>query len=181
MSRIGFSPIPVPSGVEIKIDGTNVVVKGQRGELSRKLPGEMTITLEDGVLNVTRPNDEPKHRSLHGLARSLLSNMVTGVSEGYRRNLDLVGTGYRAEQRGKSVVMQVGFSHPVVLEPIGSNELLVEGQGRVVVSGIDKETVGEQAARIRRLRKPNPYTGKGIKYDNEVVRRKAGKSGTGGG
>ena len=181
MSRVGFSPIQVPSGTEVKVQGSTVSVKGKLGELSRTVPAAMTVALEDGVVSVTRPNDEPENRSLHGLTRSLIANMVVGVSQGYTRSLDLVGTGYRAEQRGKGVVLQVGYSHPVTVEPLGSNELKIEGPTRVVVSGIDKELVGEQAARIRKVRKPNPYTGKGIKYDTEVVRRKAGKTATGAG
>lgn len=181
MSRIGSAPITVPGGVEVKINGSGVTVKGKLGELSRDVPRTMTLALADGELTVTRPNDEPAQKSLHGLTRTLINNMVVGVSEGYSRTLDLIGTGYRAELRGKNIVVQAGYSHPVTVEPLGTNELVVEGQNRIVVKGVDKETVGEQAARIRKIRKPNPYTGKGIKYSTEVVHRKAGKAGASGG
>ncbi len=179
MSRIGKLPVPVPGGVEVKVDGQTVSVKGKLGELKRTFPPAIKIALADGKVSVSRGSDQPSHKALHGLTRTLIANMVKGVSTGYSINLDLVGTGYRVEQKGKGVVMQVGFSHPVPVEPLGSNQLKAESQVRLVVSGPDKETVGEQAARIRMVRKPNVYTGKGIKYQTEVVRRKAGKTGPG--
>jgi large subunit ribosomal protein L6 len=179
MSRIGKLPVPVPGGVEVKVDGQTVSVKGKLGELKRTFPPAIKIALADGKVSVSRGSDQQSDKALHGLTRTLIANMVKGVSTGYSINLDLVGTGYRVEQKGKGVVMQVGFSHPVPVEPLGSNQLKAESQVRLVVSGPDKETVGEQAARIRKVRKPNVYTGKGIKYQTEVVRRKAGKTGPG--
>lgn len=179
MSRIGKLPVPVPGGVEVKVDGQTVSVKGKLGELKRTFPPAIKIALAGGKVSVSRGSDQPSDKALHGLTRTLIANMVKGVSTGYSINLDLVGTGYRVEQKGKGVVMQLGFSHPVPVEPLGSNQLKAESQVRLVVSGPDKETVGEQAARIRMVRKPNVYTGKGIKYQTEVVRRKAGKTGAG--
>lgn len=179
MSRIGNLPVPVPGGVEVKVDGQTVSVKGKLGELTRTFPPSIKIALADGKVSVSRGSDQPSDKALHGLTRTLIANMVKGVSTGYSINLDLVGTGYRVEQKGKGVVMQLGFSHPVPVEPLGFNQLKAESQVRLVVSGPDKETVGEQAARIRMVRKPNVYTGKGIKYQTEVVRRKAGKTGPG--
>ena len=160
----------------MKIDGTSVAVKGSKGELAASFSRYMVISLEDGVLTVARTSEAPRHRALHGLTRSLINNMVTGVSDGFERALDLVGTGYRVEQQGDGLVMQLGFSHPVTVKPLPGNELVAASQNRIVVRGIDKQAVGEQAARIRKLRKPNPYTGKGIRYEGEQVRRKAGKS-----
>ena len=160
----------------MKIDGTSVAVKGSKGELAASFSRYMVISLEDGVLTVARTSEAPRHRALHGLTRSLISNMVTGVSDGFERALDLVGTGSRVEQQGDGLVMQLGFSHPVIVKPLPGNELVASSQNRIVVRGIDKQAVGEQAARIRKLRKPNPYTGKGIRYEGEQVRRKAGKS-----
>jgi len=162
--------------VDVKIDGSSVAIKGKLGELSRTLPNAMKLELNDGIIKVSRPDDEPRNKALHGLTRSLVNNMVLGVSEGFTKRLELIGTGYRVQQRGKSIEMSLGFSHPVPIDPLGSNELKADGQNFVVISGPDKETVGEQAARIRKIRKPNPYTGKGIKYAGEVVRRKAGKA-----
>jgi large subunit ribosomal protein L6 len=176
MSRIGQAPITVPSGVEVKIEPTSVSVKGKLGQLSRAVVPTIDIKLEEGVINVTRRDDEPKSRSLHGLTRSLVNNMVVGVSDGFEKRLRLVGTGYRVQQRGKGLEMSLGFSHPVMIDPLGSNTLTVDGQTNVVISGPDKELVGEQAARIRKIRKPNPYSGKGVMYQDEVVRRKAGKA-----
>ncbi len=176
MSRIGFTPIPVPSGVEVKIDNNSVSVKGKLGQLSRTVSPKIEVKLEDGVVNVTRQDDEPESRSLHGLTRSLVNNMVVGVNEGFEKRLQLIGTGYRVQQRGKGIEMSLGFSHSVPVEPLGTNTLKADGQAWVVVSGPDKELVGEQAARIRKIRKPNAYSGKGIVYENEVVRRKAGKA-----
>ena len=179
MSRVGISPINVPDGVDVKIDGTTVTVKGKVGELARTLPATMKIDLTNGVITVARPNDEPDQRALHGLTRSLLNNMVIGCSDGFSKRLELIGTGYRVQQMGKALEINVGFSHSVPIEPIGDNTLLADGQTFIVVSGPSKEEVGDQAARIRRVRKPNPYTGKGIKYSDEVIRRKAGKTAVG--
>jgi large subunit ribosomal protein L6 len=178
MSRIGKAPIQVPAGVTIDIDGPTVAVKGPKGSLTRTLHPEMTIDLDDGVLRVTRPSDSRQHRSLHGLTRSLLNNMVTGVSDGFTRVLMIEGVGYRAEMNGNTLVLYVGYSHPVPFEPVGDISYAVEERGRkVTVSGSDKELVGEIAARIRKTRPPEPYKGKGIRYENEFVRRKAGKTG----
>ena len=176
MSRIGLAPITVPSGVEVKIDKNSVSVKGKLGELSRTFSPKVDIKLDDSVVTVSRHDDEPESRSLHGLTRSLVNNMVVGVSEGFQKRLQLIGTGYRVQQRGKGIEMSLGFSHSVPVDPLGTNTLTADGQAFVVVSGPDKELVGEQAARIRKIRKPNPYSGKGIVYENEVVRRKAGKA-----
>jgi large subunit ribosomal protein L6 len=169
----------VPSGVDVKIDGNTVSVKGKNGELSRTLPATMTIELADGVITVGRPNDEPDQRALHGLTRSLVNNMVIGCSDGFSKRLELIGTGYRVQQKGKALEISVGLSHVVVVEPLGDNTLLADGQTFIVVSGPSKEDVGDQTARIRKIRKPNPYTGKGIKYSDEVIRRKAGKTAVG--
>lgn len=177
MSRIGKQPIPLPAGVEINIDGNVVRVKGAKGELSRTLPEDMNIAVEDGHVVVTRPSDQPKHRALHGLTRSLVANMVTGVTEGFHRNLEIRGVGYRASMQGKKLVLAVGYSHPVELDPPAGIEIEVPRPTQIVVRGIDKELVGEVAARIRRTRPAEPYLGKGIRYEGERVRRKAGKAG----
>jgi large subunit ribosomal protein L6 len=178
MSRVGKAQIELPKGVNIDISGSTVAVKGPKGELSRTLHPDMAISLEDGVLSVARPTDTRQHRSLHGLTRALLNNMVTGVSEGYNKVLWIEGVGYRAEMNGNRLVLYVGYSHPVTFEPDGGISFSVEERGRkVTISGIDKEYVGEIAARIRKQRPPEPYKGKGIRYENEVVRRKAGKTG----
>jgi large subunit ribosomal protein L6 len=171
----------VPSGVDVKIDGTTVTVKGKVGELTRTLPATMKIDLTDGILTVARPNDDPKQRALHGLTRSLLNNMVIGCAEGFKKRLELIGTGYRVQQKGKSLEVNVGFSHTVPVDPIGLNVLTADGQTFIDINGPSKEDVGEQAAQIRKVRKPNPYTGKGIKYSDEVIRRKAGKTAVGAG
>jgi large subunit ribosomal protein L6 len=176
MSRIGQAPIPVPSGVEVKIEKTSVSVKGKLGQLSRPVSSKVDITLTDGLITVARRDDEPESKSVHGLTRSLVSNMVVGVSDGFQKRLTLSGTGYRVQQRGKGLEMSLGFSHPVLVDPLGTNSLAADGQTTVVVSGPDKELVGEQAARIRKIRKPNAYSGKGVRYENEVVRLKAGKA-----
>lgn len=178
MSRVGKAPIQLPNGVSIDIAGSTVAVKGPKGELKRTLHPEMAITLDDGVLSVTRPSDSRTHRSLHGLTRALLNNMVTGVSAGYNKVLQIEGVGYRAEMSGNRLVLYVGYSHPVYFEPDNGISFNVEERGRkVTVSGIDKEYVGEIAARIRKQRPPEPYKGKGIRYEGEIVRRKAGKTG----
>ena len=178
MSRVGKAPIQLPKGVSIDIDGSTVGVKGPKGELTRTLHPEMNISLEDGVLSVTRPSDDRQHRSLHGLTRALLNNMVTGVSDGFTKVLLIEGVGYRAEMNGQRLVLYVGYSHPVYFEPDNGISFAVEERGRkVTISGIDKEYVGEIVARVRKQRPPEPYKGKGIRYEGEIVRRKAGKTG----
>lgn len=178
MSRIGKAPIPLPPGVEIAISGATITVRGPRGELSQAIPEPIEVVQEDGRLVVTRPDDERRSRALHGLTRSLLANMVTGVTEGFRKNLEIVGVGYRATARGPSTVeLALGFSHPVVVQaPEGiSFEVPVPTQIRVL--GSDKQAVGQVAAEIRALRKPEPYKGKGVRYAGERIVRKAGKAG----
>ena len=180
MSRIGRMPIPIPSGVTVDIGrGNQVTVKGPKGEISRTLSSEMTIELEDEMLVVKRPTDQRRHRAFHGLTRALLANMVTGVSEGYRKELQIVGVGYRAVQRDEGLVLSLGFSHPVEIHPPeGITFTVTSRDGRdFTVEGIDKELVGKVAAEIRALRKPEPYKGKGVRYADEHVRRKAGKAG----
>lgn len=176
MSRIGNKPIPVPPGVQVEIEGSSVVVKGSRGTLSQSFNPDLSILREGDVLRVTRPSDNPNHRALHGLTGALLANMVIGVSAGYQRSLELVGAGYRAQQSGESIILQVGHSHPVEIIPLPGVSLLVEGNNRIHVEGIDKQAVGEMAARIRRVRRPNAYTGKGIRLSGERVRLKPGKA-----
>ena len=176
MSRIGKQPIPVPSGVEVKIDGSTVTVKGPKGELTQTLTDVLSIELEDGVLVVTRPDESRTARSLHGLTRTLLSNMVTGVSEGYSKNLEIVGVGYRAAMKGKDIELQLGFSHPVVVVAEPGITFEVPAPTKITVSGIDKQRVGQVAADIRKWRKPEPYKGKGVRYEGEYVRRKLGKA-----
>jgi len=180
MSRIGRMPIVVPSKVEVRIEGTRVTVKGPRGELSRDFSPEMAIQLGDGQITVSRPSDRPQHRSLHGLSRSLLANMVTGVSEGFTKVLELQGVGYRAQMQGPKLILQVGYSKPVEVDPPEGITLAVEGANRVLVQGINRELVGQMAANIREVRPPEPYKGKGIRYQGETVRRKAGKAGKAG-
>lgn len=178
MSRIGRKPIPVPADVEVHIEGTRVRVKGPRGELERSFHPDMRIELQDGQLVVSRPTDHRHHKALHGLTRALLNNMVIGVKEGFRKELEIEGVGYRAEKQGDSLVLFVGFSHPVLVVPPPGITLSVEERGRrIVVEGIDKQLVGQVAAEIRAWRPPEPYKGKGIRYAGEVVRRKAGKAG----
>ncbi len=177
MSRIGKQPILVPAGVEATVNGADVAVKGPKGELSLVLPSPITAKLEGNEILVVRPNDDRTSRELHGLSRTLVANMVEGVTNGYSKTLEIVGTGYRATQKGKAVEFALGFSHPVVFDPPAGVEIAVPSQTKVVVSGIDKQQVGEVAANIRKLRKPEPYKGKGIRYQGEVVRRKVGKAG----
>ena len=178
MSRIGLKPIDLPDKVKVDIQGSHVTVKGPKGELERSFNPDMTIQLEDGVLRVERPTDHRTHKALHGLTRALLANMVTGVSEGYTKVLEIVGTGYRAEMQGEKLVLYLGYSHPIEFEAAKDISFEVPRGGRsVAVQGIDKELVGEIAARIRRQRPPEPYKGKGVRYQGEHVRRKAGKAG----
>lgn len=184
MSRIGKKPISVPRGVEISVGtGNFVTVKGPKGTLAQQLPPEMTIAQEDGTLTVVRPSDERQHRALHGLARSLLANMVIGVTDGYRRVLEVSGVGYRALREGKNVILQVGFSHPIrIVPPAGVTFEVIDRRSatepqQMIVVGIDKQLVGEEAAKMRALRPPEPYKGYGIRYQGEKVRRKAGKTG----
>lgn len=178
MSRIGKAPVNLPKGVTVDIKGSHVTVKGPKGTLSQTMPPEMKVEVDDGVARVERPSDMRHHRSLHGLTRALLNNMVLGVSEGFSKTLLIEGVGYRAEMKGKTLVLNVGYSHPVEFEPQGNIAFEVENRGKLVrVSGIDKQLVGEMAARIRKTRPPEPYKGKGIRYSDEFVRRKAGKAG----
>jgi len=171
-------PIPVPQGVQVNIEGSRVVVRGPRGELTRTFHPDMTVTLQGDQLVVTRPTDQRQHRALHGLTRALLANMVTGVTQGFRKVLQIEGVGYRAELQGNKLVLNVGFSHPVEFEPPAGITFQVEQRAKLItVEGIDKELVGEVAARIRRVRPPEPYKGKGIRYQGEYVRRKPGKAG----
>jgi large subunit ribosomal protein L6 len=177
MSRVGNRPITVPGGVEVLIEGNEVTVKGPKGELRRSLPQDMSISVQDGVVTVSRPTDSRIHRSLHGLTRSLLANMVEGVSEGFRKNLELHGVGYRVQKSGDSLMIQVGYSHPVEIVPPAGITLISEAPNQVSVLGMEKELVGEIAAQIRAVRPPDRYLGKGIRYAGEQIRRKAGKAG----
>ena len=177
MSRIGLLPIAILQGTEVKIDGSEVVVRGKNGELRRRFHPDISIALKDGCLIVTRPSDSKIHRSLHGLTRSLLANMVTGVSEGFEKVLEINGVGYRAQKTGEKLLLQVGYANPVEFPPPPGISITVEGTNRIRVTGIDKEAVGESAARIRAIRPPDPYKGKGIKYFGEKLRLKPGKSG----
>lgn len=178
MSRIGYMPIPVPKGIAVSIEGRHVIVRGPKGELSRSFDQDMSIALRDDQVIVSRPSDSKRHKAVHGLTRALLANMVTGVSEGFRRTLEIEGVGYRAEMQGETLVLSVGYSHPVRIEPPPGITFNVEkGYRSFTVEGIDKELVGEMAAKIRAVRKPEPYKGKGIHYLGERVRRKAGKAG----
>jgi large subunit ribosomal protein L6 len=178
MSRIGRMPIAIPSGVTVTVTPENfVTVKGPKGTLEKAMHRDINIAVEEGSVVVTRPDDEKEHRALHGLTRALLNNMVKGVSEGYQKTLDLVGVGYRASLQGKKLVMNLGFSHPVEINAVEGIVFETPAPNKVIVRGIDKELVGAVAADIRTWRKPEPYKGKGIKYDNEVIRRKEGKTG----
>jgi large subunit ribosomal protein L6 len=178
VSRIGKAPIPVPSGVDVSISGSAVTVKGPKGELSREIPGGISLRQDGDVLVVERPDDERRSRAMHGLVRSLVNNMVVGVTDGFRKELDIVGVGYRAAAQGKNKLdLSLGFSHPVVVEAPAGVEFVVPAPTRIEVHGIDKQLVGQVAADIRSLRKPEPYKGKGVRYVDERVRRKAGKAG----
>jgi len=177
VSRIGRKPIAVPSGVDIKVEDGLVTVKGPKGILTQDISTDMTIVMEEGNLLVQRPSDQKDHRSLHGLTRALIANMVEGVSNGYEKKLEMVGVGYRAQMQGSKLVINIGFSHPVELDPPDGISFEVPAPTKISIKGIDKQQVGDVAARIREIRKPEPYKGKGIRYEGEKVRRKAGKSG----
>jgi large subunit ribosomal protein L6 len=176
MSRIGRQPIQIPTGVTVTVEPGRVDVAGPRGTLSQAVSPDLSVDVADGRVVVSRPTDQKEHRSLHGLTRSLVANMVTGVDEGFQKTLELVGVGYRAQESADGIVLQVGFSHPVPIHPLEGVTLSLEGNNRIHVQGIDKQRVGEVAARIRKVRPPNVYTGKGVRYLNEQVRRKPGKS-----
>ncbi|MBE9003633.1 50S ribosomal protein L6 [Fortiea sp. LEGE XX443] len=180
MSRIGRRPITVPAKVQVTIDGTKVVVKGPKGELSRDLPVNVAVSQEGETLQVVRKDDSRTSRQLHGLSRTLVANMVEGVSQGFQRRLEIQGVGYRAQVQGRNLVLNMGFSHQVQIEPPDGIQFAVENNTNVIVSGYDKEIVGNTAAKIRAVRPPEPYKGKGIRYAGEVVRRKAGKTGKSG-
>jgi large subunit ribosomal protein L6 len=177
MSRIGKMPIPVPSGVTVDIKGGSVSVKGPKGELSRTIPTEMLVKLEAGQLKVLRPSDSKKHRAYHGMTRSILANMVEGVSKGFEKTLEIVGVGYRGEKSGDKLIIRIGYSQPVEVTPLPGTTLAMEGNNCIKVSGINKEIVGEMAANIRSIRPPDAYKGKGIRYSGEYVRLKPGKAG----
>jgi large subunit ribosomal protein L6 len=177
MSRIGRLPITIPSGVDVTINGREVHVKGPKGELSLEVSAPIDVQQADGVITVTRPSDEGEIRALHGLSRSLIANMVTGVTEGYRKTLEIVGVGYRVQAKGRDLEFALGFSHPVPVAAPDGISFRVETPTRFIVEGIDKQQVGEVAANIRKLRKPDPYKGKGVRYQGEQVRRKVGKAG----
>ncbi len=177
MSRIGRMPIDVPAGVTVTIAGQDVAVKGPKGELSLTVAAPIEVAIEEGRVLVTRPDDERASRSLHGLTRTLIANQITGVTEGYAKSLEVVGTGYRVQAKGSSVEFALGYSHSITVDPPAGISFEVEGNNKLTVKGIDKQAVGEVAANIRKLRKPEPYKGKGVRYSGEAVRRKAGKSG----
>lgn len=178
MSRIGLKPVTVPAGVEVKIDEKNIVtVKGPKGQLTQAIDPSMKIEINDGILTVTRPTENKKHKSLHGLSRTLINNMIIGVTEGYEKKMEIVGVGYRAAKQGKKLVLNLGFSHPVEMEDPEGVETEVPTQLEIVVRGINKQLVGNYAAKIRAWREPEPYKGKGIRYAGEHVRRKEGKTG----
>jgi large subunit ribosomal protein L6 len=177
MSRIGRKPVPVPNGVTVTVNGNTISVKGPKGELSRKLHPDMQVAVENGTVNVTRPSDEQNHRALHGLTRSLIANMVEGVTQGYRKQLEITGVGYKAEVKPFGLQLALGFSHPVEYRAPAGIKLSAPQPTAVVIEGADKEKVGQVAAEIRALRKPEPYKGKGVKYQGEQIRRKAGKAG----
>ena len=180
MSRIGRKPIVIPSGVQVSIEGNTVRVKGPKGELTQVFHPEIKLVQEGGAIRVERPSEEKFHKSLHGLTRTLVSNMVQGVTEGFSKALEINGVGYRAAKQGDKLVLTIGFSHPVEIEPLKGIEIEVPAPNRIVVKGADKQVVGQMAAIIRSVREPEPYKGKGIKYEKEVVRRKAGKAGKAG-
>ena len=181
MSRIGRMAIPIPSGVQVNIDGNHVEVTGPKGKLERDIAPELTLVQEDGTLRVERPNDDKKSRELHGLTRTLVANMVTGVTDGFRKGLEITGVGYRAQLVGKKLQLNLGYSHPIEIDPPDGVSFEIENPTRLAVVGVDKELVGHIAAKVRATRKPEPYKGKGVRYAGEVVRRKAGKAGKIGG
>ncbi|MBO4339613.1 MAG: 50S ribosomal protein L6 [Clostridia bacterium] len=180
MSRIGREPIVIPAGVDVTVDGSTVTVKGPKGELSRTVHSNMTVEKKDGQIIVTRPNDNKENRSLHGLTRTLIANMVTGVEKGFSKELEINGIGYRAEKKGKDLVMTIGYSHQVVMPEIDGITIDVPAPNKIIISGPDKQKVGQFAAEVREKRPPEPYKGKGIKYASEHIRRKEGKAGKGG-
>ena len=177
MSRIGRMPIPVPAGVDVKLDGNTLTVKGKNGTLTQSFHPDMNIKYDAGVLTVERPSDDKEHRALHGLTRSLIANMVTGVTEGFKKELEINGVGYRAAKEGKNLVMNLGFSHQIIVPETDDIQIDVPDANHIVIKGIDKQKVGQFAAEVRGKRPPEPYKGKGVKYDYEVVRRKEGKTG----
>ncbi|MCQ4023065.1 MULTISPECIES: 50S ribosomal protein L6 [unclassified Ruminococcus] len=180
MSRIGRKPINIPAGVDVKVDNSVVTVKGPKGTLTQKVHPNITVKVEGGIIEVTRPNDDKENRSLHGLTRSLIANMVEGVVNGYKKELDVNGVGYRVQKQGNKCVMNLGFSHQVIVEDTEDIKIEVPGPNKIIITGIDKQKVGQFAAEVREKRPPEPYKGKGIKYVDEVVRRKEGKAGKGG-
>jgi len=178
MSRIGRSPITVPAGVDVKVADNNLVtVKGPKGTLEQLISPDMEISLEGGTLSVSRPTDTPKHRSLHGLSRTLINNMIVGVTDGFIKELDINGVGYRAAKEGKKLVMNLGYSHQVIMDEIDGISVDVPAPNKIIISGVDRQAVGQFAADVRKKRPPEPYMGKGIKYSSEVIRRKEGKTG----
>ena len=179
MSRIGKKPVEIPAGVEVKLDGNKVIVKGAKGTLEHTVVGEIKVAIEGNEVIVTRPNDEKENRSLHGLTRTLIANMIEGVSKGYTKELDVVGVGYRVAKQGKDLVMNLGFSHQVVMPETDCISIEVPNPNKIIISGADKQAVGQFAAEVRKKRPPEPYKGKGIRYVDEVVRRKEGKAGKG--
>lgn len=179
MSRIGRKPVQIPQGVEVKLDGNHITVKGPKGTLERTLHEDMIIKMENNEIIVERPSEDKEHRSLHGLTRTLIANMIEGVTEGFKKTLEVNGVGYRAAKQGKDLVLNLGFSHQVIVSEIEGISIEVQNQNTVIISGPDKQAVGQFAAEIREKRPPEPYKGKGIKYDYEVIRRKEGKAGKG--
>lgn len=177
MSRVGKAPIELPKGVEVMVEGTTVTVRGPKGELSREIVADMKVEQDEGIVRVVRQSDQPGHRALHGLTRALIANMVKGVSEGFQKTLEIQGVGYRAQMEGKTLVLALGYSHPVNVAPPEGVEFEVDGTSKVIVRGINKQAVGQAAADVRKIRPPEPYKGKGIRYEGEYVRRKAGKAG----
>lgn len=177
MSRIGNKVITIPAGVEVKLDNNLAVVKGPKGELTKQFDAELTFNVEGNEITVVRPSDSKRHRTIHGTTRALLANMIEGVSTGFKKELELIGVGYRAQMQGSKLVLSVGYSHPVEFEEISGIKLAVEGNTKVNIEGIDKELVGQYAAKVRAVRPPEPYKGKGIRYVGEYVRRKEGKTG----
>lgn len=179
MSRIGKKPVEIPAGVEVKLDGAKVIVKGAKGTLEHTVVGDIKVAIEGNEVIVTRPNDEKENRSLHGLTRTLIANMIEGVSKGYTKELDVIGVGYRVAKQGKDLVMNLGFSHQVVMSETDGITIEVPNPNKIIISGADKQAVGQFAAEVRKKRPPEPYKGKGIRYVDEHVRRKEGKAGKG--